>query len=79
VFGVAAFILAVTAIIFMGIGSGSVQPWNYLTDQETVVQDVASDDEALAGGTAAVDTVSASESTPATSGISRPATTTTAV
>jgi hypothetical protein len=73
VFGVAAFVLAFTATVFMAIGSGSVQPWNYLPDQQAAAQETASEDEAEERETAAtsvvVDTVSISQPSPETSSI----------
>jgi hypothetical protein len=83
VFGVAAFVLAFTATVFMAIGSGSVQPWNYLPDQQAAAQEPTSEDEAEERETAAssvvVDTASISQPLPETSSITKAATMTTAL
>jgi hypothetical protein len=83
VFGVAAFVLALTATVFMAIGSGSVQPWNYLPDHRTAPQESASESETVEEETAAtsvaVNTASTSQEYPETSSTTKAATMTTAV
>ncbi|PNF40105.1 hypothetical protein B7P43_G09986 [Cryptotermes secundus] len=83
VFGVAAFVLAFTATVFMAIGSGSVQPWNYSPNQRAAAQEPASEDEAEERETAAssvvVDTASVSQQPPETSSTTKAATMTTAL
>jgi hypothetical protein len=83
VFGVAAFVLAFTGAVFMTIGSGSVQPWNYLPNQQETPQEAASEEETVEGETetinAVVDTASTSQTSPETSSTSKVTTMTTAV
>jgi hypothetical protein len=83
VFGLAAFVLAFTATVFMAIGSGSVQPWNCLPDQQAAAQEAASEDEAEERETATtsviVDTVSISQSSQETSNMTKADTMTTAL
>jgi hypothetical protein len=83
VFGVAAFVLAFTGIVFMTIGSGSVQPWNYLPNQQVAPQEPASEEETVEGETetinAVVDTVSISQTSPETSSTNKVTIMTTAV
>ncbi|XP_069705337.1 uncharacterized transporter slc-17.2-like isoform X3 [Periplaneta americana] len=84
VFGVAAFVLAVTATVFMAVGSGSVQPWNNLPppepEQQSEISVSASDaEEEEAGFTqeeSAVEEVAAVDIAPA-SDVTSPATSTT--
>lgn len=82
-FGVAAFVLALTATVFMAIGSGTVQPWNYLADHRTGPQESASEDEAVEEEPVAtsieVDTASTSQESPETSSKTKTATMTTEV
>lgn len=83
VFGVAALVLAFTGTVFMTIGSGSVQPWNYLPNQQVAPQEAASEEETVEGETetinAAVDTASTSQTSPETSSTSKVTIMTTAV
>jgi len=83
VFGVAAFVLAFTGTVFMTIGSGSVQPWNYLPSQQAAPQEAASEEETVEGETetinAAVDTASTLQTSPETSSTSKVTVMTTAV
>lgn len=83
VFGVAAFVLAFTGTVFMTIGSGSVQTWNYLPSQQVAPQEAASEEETAEGEAetinAAVDTASTSQTSPETSSTSKATIITTAV
>jgi len=83
VFGVAAFVLAFTGTVFMTIGSGSVQTWNYLPSQQVATQEAASEEETVEGEAdainAAVDTASTSQTSPETSSTSKATIMTTAV
>jgi hypothetical protein len=83
VFGVAAFVLAFTATVFMAIGSGSVQPWNYPTEQQATAQEPAAEDEGEERETATtsivVDTASISPPSHETSSMAKDSTMTTAL
>jgi hypothetical protein len=84
VFGVAAFVLAFTATVFMTVGSGAVQPWNYLPEHRRASQDwAASEGEEMEGETAATsvaaDTASISQESPETSSTAKATVMTTAV
>jgi hypothetical protein len=83
VFGVAAFVLAFTGTVFMTIGSGSVQPWNCLPNQQVAPQEAVSEEETVEGETetinVAVDTASTSQTSPETPRTSKVTIMTTAV
>jgi hypothetical protein len=83
VFGVAAFVLAFTGIVFMGIGSGAVQPWNNLPSQQVAPVETVSEDETVEREiepiNGAVDTASTSQTSPETSSTTKVTTMTTEV